>query len=142
MDGELSQAQQEMLHRHMETCPQCRERFQALQKTDAMIREMETPAPTADFDRTFWRKVADLEDRRTKHPWLRFFLTGWRPVLATGVAAGLAAVIFISTGRDQGLTPEEMFIAQNVELLRNFDVIDQLDLLEQWDAVQTMKDSI
>jgi anti-sigma factor RsiW len=140
MDDELPPEQKAAIRRHMESCPVCRQRYEALQQADAMVKGMKPLEPSADFDRTFWRKVADLEDRATSRSWLRTFLTGWRPVLASGLAAGIAAAIFIYTGQSKGPTAEEVFIAQNMELLQNYDVIDHLDMLEQWDAIETMKE--
>jgi len=140
MDDELLPEQKAAIRQHMETCPVCRQRFEALQQTDAMINGMEPLEPSADFNRNFWSKVADLENRATKRSWLRVLLTGWRPVLASGMAAGIAAVILIYTGQGKGPNPEEVFIAQNMDLLQNYDVIDHLDMLEQWDAIETMKE--
>jgi anti-sigma factor RsiW len=140
MDDELSPEQNAAIRRHMQTCPACRQHFEALQRTDAMVKGMQPLAPSADFDRNFWRKVADLENRRTGRSWLRAMLTGWRPVLASGLAAGIAAAIFIYTAHDNGPTLEEAIIAQNMELLQNYDVIDHLNLLEHWDAIETMKE--
>jgi anti-sigma factor RsiW len=139
MDDELPPVQATAIRRHMESCPVCRQRFEALQQADAMIKGMAPLEPSADFDRTFWRKVADLEDRATSHSWLRTLVTGWRPVLASGLVAGLAAAVFIYAGHGKGPTAEEVFIAQNMELLENYDVIDHLDMLEHWDAIETMK---
>jgi len=140
MDDELSPEHAAAVRRHMETCPVCRQRFETLQQTDAMVRGMATLEPSADFNRSFWRKIAEIEDGRTNRSRLRAWLTGWRPVLASGLAAGVAAVIFIYSGQSQGPTPEEMFIAQNIELFQNFDLIEQLDMLEQLDTVENIKE--
>ena len=140
MDDELPPAQAEDVRRHLETCPGCRRRLERLQQTDAMIRNLAPLEPSADFDRTFWRKVADLEERRARRSWLRFLLSGWRPFLASGLAAGLAAAIFIYIGLHKRPTAEEMFMAQNMELLENYEMINQLDLLEQWDAMVSTKE--
>ena len=141
MDDELPPEKAVAVRRHLETCPVCRDRYAALLETDAMVKDMAPLSPSPDFDRTFWRKIAELEDRRDSRPWRRAWLTGWRPLLVPGLAAAAAAVIiFLYTGQDKGPTPEEVFIAQNMELFENYDVIDQLDLLEQLDAVETMKE--
>jgi len=140
MDNQLPPEHAAAVRRHMATCTTCRKRFEALQQADAIIRSMAGSEPSADFDRNFWRKVADLESRRAKRSWLRPLLTGWRPVLASGMAVGVAAVILFYTSQGKEPSPEEVFIAQNMELLQNYDVIDHLELLEQWDAIETMKE--
>ena len=140
LDDELSPEHAAAVRRHMARCPQCRSQFETLRRTDKVISEMAPLAPSADFDRSFWRKVDDLEELKQRRSWLHYALTGWRPVLAAGLAAGLVAVVFMHTGQDRKLTREELFIAQNMELLQNFDVIEHLDMLEQWDAIETMKE--
>ena len=140
LDGELSPEHAMVVRRHVDRCPECRALFETLQQTDGMIREMAPVEPSVDFDRIFWRKVDELEEHGRRRSWLRYALTGWRPVLAAGLAAGLAAVVFIHSGHERKPTREELFITQNMELLQNFDVIEHLDMLEQWDAIETMKE--
>jgi anti-sigma factor RsiW len=140
VDGELSPAHSAAVRRHIAACPLCRRRFDALQDGDALIRGMPALEPSAAFDRTFWRKIAELEEHRASRAGLRYLLTGWRPLLAAGLAAGVVAVIFMHGARSKRLSPEELFIARNMELLENYDVIDQMDILEQWDVVENMKE--
>ena len=35
---------------------------------------------------------------------------------------------------------EEVFIADNLEMLGDFELIQRLDLLENWEAIQSMKE--
>ncbi len=140
LDGELSAEQAAAVHRHMTTCAACRQRYEALKQTDALIHGMAAHEPAADFDRTFWRKVAELEDRKAGRAWLLTLLTGWRPVLASGLAVGIAAAILFYSNYDKRPSPEEVAIALNMDLLQNYDVIDHLDMLEHWDAIKTLKE--
>ena len=52
-------------------------------------------------------------------------------------------LVLITVYSHQGgkITPEEVFIAENMELLQDYDMIDQLDMLEQWKAIDNMKGS-
>jgi anti-sigma factor RsiW len=141
VDGELSAEQSAAVRRHLDQCHACRRQFDILRQTDAAVRAMAPLEPSADFDRTFWSKVAAWEDRRTGRSWLQVFWMRWRPALAAGVAAAAAsAVIFVAVGNRRTPTPEEVFIAQNMELLENFDMIEHLDMLEHLDAVETMEE--
>lgn len=140
MDGELPPEQSAAVRRHLDRCLGCRRQYDILRQNDAMVRDMAPLKPSADFDRAFWNRVAQLDERRTGRPWFHVLWGRWRPVLAAGAAAAAAVVIFIAIGVNRGPTPEEVFIAQNMELLENFDMIDHLDLLEQMDAVEAMKE--
>jgi anti-sigma factor RsiW len=141
LDGELSAEQSAAVRRHVDQCPACRQHYDILRQTDAMVRGMPPLTPSEDFDRTFWSKVADHDERRSDRTWLRIQWGRWRPALAAGVAAAAAAVvIFVAVGGSKAPTAEEVFIAQNMELLDNFDMIDHLDMLEQLEAVETMKE--
>ena len=141
LDGELSTEQSAAVRRHLEQCAACRRQYDLLEQTEAMVRQMTPLTPSADFDRTFWDKMADLDERRTGRDWMRFLWGGWRPVFAAGVATAAAAVvIFVAVGGNKGPTAEEVFIAQNMEMLENFEMIDHLEMLEQMDAVEAMKE--
>jgi anti-sigma factor RsiW len=140
-DGELSAEQSAAVRRHLDQCAACRRQFDLLRQADAAVRAMAPLEPSVDFDRTFWNKVADWEQHRTGRSWLQVLWGRWRPALAAGVAAAAAAVvIFMAVESHRTPTPEEVFIAQNMELLENLDMIDHLDMLEQLDAVEAMKE--
>lgn len=141
MDGELSPEHAAAVRRHLDHCDACRRHYDILRQTDAMVRGMSPLTPSADFDRTFWQKAAQWDEHRPGHFWLQVLWGRWRLALAAGVAAAAAAVvIFVAIGGNKGPTPEEVFIAQNMELLENFDMIEHLDMLEHLDAVETMKE--
>jgi anti-sigma factor RsiW len=142
LDGELSATHEAAVRRHLETCPLCQQRLEALQLTDESIQHMAQIEPSADFDRTFWRRIDEMEEEETRgaRDFPRIF--GRWPALATGLTAVCLAFFFIYIGLIGGdLTPEEVFIAQNMELLQDYDMIEHLDILEQWDVLENMKES-
>jgi anti-sigma factor RsiW len=141
IDGELSSEHAATVRRHLDQCAACRRQYDILRRTDAMVRGMAPLTPSADFDRTFWHQVAQWDERRKGPAWMQVLWGRWRPVLAAGVAAAAAAVvIFVTSGGKNGPTPEEVFIAQNMEMLENFDMLNHLDMLEHLDAVESMKE--
>lgn len=139
-DGELPADQAEAVRRHLDNCPLCRKDFENLEHTDDLIRHMPSPALSADFDRRFWNRVAEMDERRSTWQGLRFWFTGWRPLVASGLAAGLVAMMTLFFARNTDITPEDLFIAEHIELLDNIDVIEKLDMLEQWDEIAGMKE--
>jgi anti-sigma factor RsiW len=141
LDGELAPEQSAAVRHHLEICASCKRQFDILRQTDAVVRGVAPLTPSAGFDSAFWRKVADHQERRTGGGWLRGLWVGWRPALVAGVVAATAVVVISVAIRSQkGPTPEEVFMAQNMELLENFDMIDHLDMLEHLDAVETVKE--
>ena len=140
LDGELPETSEASVRRHLEACPVCRQRLETLQRADTAVRGMATIEPSADFERTFWHRIDELEDRgrRSGRFYARIF--GSWPALAAGLSAACLVFLLIFTGRDGDLSPEEVFIAQNMELLQEYDMIENLDMLEQWDVLENMKE--
>ena len=138
IDGELSTADSEAVQKHLQGCGACRRQLAVLEQNEALLKQMPALEPSAEFNRTFWEKVDQFEQRSARHQWLRYLFTGWRPLLAGGLA-GLAAAVFIAFGPQKALTPEEIFIAENIELLDEFDLIDKMDLLRSWEALEAMQ---
>jgi len=139
MDGELPPEQAEAVERHLQACRKCRKRYQDLRRADNLVQRIEPVELSDGFERDFWRKVAELEDSGAGRPWLGRWLTGWRPVLVAGLAAGILAAVFLYTGNQRPLSPEDVFISENMDFLKNYEVINRLDMLEHWDAIQAMK---
>jgi hypothetical protein len=77
--------------------------------------------------------VDALETGSRYRIWAGQIFRGWRPVWAA-VLTGIAVAALIHFGRTDALTTEEVFIAQHIELLEDYDVISQLDMLEEFDA--------
>lgn len=140
IDGELSQAEVQSVTRHLESCSACRKKLSELSAADGLIQGLAPIVPSAGFDRTFWGKVADLEEGQQSHWWKRFLRPAWRPALATGLAAGLVAGLFFITGLDKGVSPEDQFVAENVEFLNDYDLIRDLEILQNWEVLEAMKE--
>lgn len=139
-DGELTQEETAIVQLHLESCSVCRQRFEFFRNADQTIQDMGGLEPSPDFDRAFWRKVADLESQKKSRFRLSSMMTGWRPIFATGMAAAAVVAILIYSGQHKTPSQDEALIVQNMELLQDYDVIDQLDMFEHWNDLQTMKD--
>lgn len=143
MDQALSHHGMARVRRHVENCAVCRDKVAALQQADEMIRLLPEFSPSAGFDTTFWSKVAwvDADRRKTFWPfsWMERFLLGWRPVLAAGLTAGVVAGFFLCIRPDPRPSFEEVFISDNLELFSEFELIEHLDLFENWKAIQSLE---
>jgi hypothetical protein len=127
------------VRRHLERCAACRRAVARFGQADQWLRDLPAVEPSAGFDAAFWRQVAALEETRgpswRRWPWLR-----WRPLLAAGLSAALLAGVWFYGRPEPPWTPEERFMAQNMELLNDYELIRDLELLEDWEAIQAMKE--
>lgn len=144
-DGELSDRKTRNIRLHLETCPECRNKMKDIQKTDNLLRNLADIEPSAEFDNEFWKKVGAFEEELDKRQKRRFGFIGRRPFLAAGLATGLAfglvAGFFQLFYKDQRINQHEIFMAENIELLRDYEMIHHLDLLEDWDVIEGLKDN-
>lgn len=139
LDQALSEHRTRSIRAHLAGCDACRQRLEILVRTDAAINRITPLSPSADFDASFWRKVAQLEPQPSRLRQIAAFFTGWRPVLAASAAAALIAAVLLIPRGTQAPTPGEVFMAENINLLNDLELIQSLDLFENWDAIQEMK---
>ena len=140
MDGELSVAQTQQVRRHLKSCEACQRQLVDLQATDGLIKNLGPLEPSKGFERRFWDKVADLEVSRQTRWWERYSRPAWRPALAAGLVCCVIAGVLTFGGIGVSVSPEDRFMAENVEFLTDFDVIHNLDILENWDEIEAMKE--
>ena len=132
LDGEVSSEQAELIRAHLAQCPRCADEFRVLAATwDALLADSGLE-PSPDFARKFWQKAGALANGRPS-PSAFFRLLKWSPAMAAGLALAFLAGWF-SAG---GLRPDEPGAAQGeIAFLRDYEMIQQMDLLEDLPALQ------
>lgn len=140
LDGELSELENQRIKQHLEGCRFCRQALAELSAADGMVQELEVLEPSPGFERAFWRQIADLEEKQQVRWWQHLLRPGWRPVLATGLAAGLVVGLFFITGVDNAVSLEDRFVAENIDFLNDYEVIRDLDILQNWEALEAMEE--
>ena len=143
VDNELSDHKAREVRQHLEACPECQHKYQEICKINALLGSMSEIEPSSEFDRKFWQKIADQEARQEQKygQWFRFIRL--RPVFTAGLAASLSLVLVLGIFQyhsHKSISQEEIFMAENIELLRDFELIHHLDLLEYWETTDEMKD--
>ncbi len=147
IDGELSPKDTESVRQHLEDCVICRKEFDALKSVDNLLRDVKPVEPSYDFARGFWKKVDALDARKTKTdarktkkslwPIFNDFSWGLRPSLVSAAAVILIAagtVIFYRSA-PPALDPTGMLIAENMALYSDYEIIDNLELFENWEEI-------
>jgi anti-sigma factor RsiW len=141
--GELSAAERDRVQHHLDGCAQCRESMDGLtttmQRLAARIEELPTPEWSA-YRRELRLKLAQRTEAQSR--WWRPGVI-WASLATAGI--GIAALIFALSIRPStpGLTPgvDQLAMEQPAEpvdagLLRDYPVVEQLDLLEDYDVIE------
>jgi anti-sigma-K factor RskA len=141
--GELSADERDRVQHHLEGCAQCRQSMEALagtlRRVSARLDELPTPEWSA-YRRELRLKLAQQTQERTR--WWRPQVV-WTSLATAGV--GVAALVLALSMRQTplGAAPEVAQLAMeqpaeavDVGLLRNYPVVERLDLLEDYDIIE------
>ncbi len=134
IDGELSELETKRLEEALKADPELAALERAMRATLQAVEKLPSPEPS----QALRRAVLNRLDEKTAFEKLRAFFTLPRLVPAIGLAAAaaVAVVVLYKPGRHEGpaLDPETLFVAQNMEVLEDMDVIglenpDDLDVV-------------
>lgn len=145
-DGQLSERDRGRVERHLSTCERCREEYAAVCAVNRLLGDVDEIEPSSGFASGFWQKLAQTERPKPKTIWPGWRQWGFRPVWAAA-----AATVVIAFGllfyRQISQTPfnasgsnTALLIAEDMELYENFEIIQHMDMLEQWETLSSMKD--
>jgi hypothetical protein len=147
--GELSPAELTDWERHKTACPGCREEYEALLRLLARVKES-MPVPELSEKRAtsiLWSVKQAMQKERPKPSW-------WKPWLASPgrlvPALATACIVLITFGWFglnwvKGLgTPQEAAgpLVENQAMVRDLEVIKNIDFLEEMDTVQELVDKL
>lgn len=136
-DGELGTPAAAQMRAHLALCGHCRKLLRAYQAVDRQIGALPEISVSASFESGFRERLEALDEGPRGMERLKQLLSGWRPVWAFAVAVCLVAGVFLY-GRFEKQAPsmEEVVIVENLELFRDFELIQKLELLEAWDHIE------
>ncbi len=148
LSGELSREDATVVRAHLAGCRDCRTLLNAVDRTEILPALDETVEPSSDLGSRFHArlirhrsKLIDPvlgESESRPHKW-------WSPKLLA--AAALAATIIIGAmlvgnylriAREPEVTGRDLAVAENLPLLKQMDVISNLELLENFEEIQSM----
>jgi hypothetical protein len=148
LNGRMSGSQSRNIRLHLASCAACASSLSPTERIEILPVLDETLEPSADFGARFHaelqRRKAAMSPAFSKESRGRAWLIWRHPWQLTAVgalAALLAAGIFVRHSRDGiGLSdnPGDITIAENLNLLQDMAVINNLDLLENFDTIETM----
>ena len=115
-DGELSDAEARQIAYHLDRCPTCRRRAEALRRVTALLDGLPgIPAPAGFADRTLTRLRNRLEKPRVRE-WWQSLSMAMRGAVCTAALAGLLCGAVLGTSvlpadRGGSANPYQMFYA-------------------------------
>lgn len=132
LDGELPEDQGQFVETHVESCGVCANELRSLQKLKVLLQDDREIRVSPDYDAVFWKKVRAVEEKRLGNRLWRWVGNwNWRYALAPACAL---VVLFagLTLMRENGSAPfAEMGMVDQMDLLSDYDIVDNLDLLEQ-----------
>jgi len=138
MDAELPDHQMEEIRYHLTVCDACRKQLAMMHQTEGVLKAMPEMEPSKSFEPTFWNKIADLEERKSRWSLAAFFQIHYKPFAAAALTAIIVFGIALWNEAPHPPGVETITIAENLELFQNFQEIHHLDLLENWETIQGM----
>jgi|GEM_PF-6772584 len=145
VDGELSEEMKARIMAHMELCEECRRLYKRFAHLDQEIAALPEIDPPPDFQLRLWQAIDGKGRKGFMHRFNGFF-SGWRPALT---AAALVFIFVIATivlhGRQiayknvSEIVPANDFaVAQHLDLFEDYDIINNLPMLEHFDEISAM----
>ena len=139
---ELSADEHARVRRHLDDCEHCRNSMNELAATmrrvSARLEELPTPEWSA-YRRELRLKLAARTERRAS--WWRPALA-WTSLATAGLAAAALALVLWTRPPSTGIAPGVDQLAMespetvDVGLLRNYGMVEKLDLLENYDVIE------
>jgi anti-sigma factor RsiW len=134
LDGELPEAERKELEAALEKDPGLKASLEQLRSAVAAVKAL----PEAEASAALRRAVlAGVDGPQTLSERLRAFFTLPRLVPIAGVAAVAALAVVVSGGEKAPADPEQLFVAQNMELLEDLDTLG-LESPEDLDVVMAL----
>lgn len=141
--GLLSQAEQESWEHHLTSCPDCRREVAEEQKLTQFLDAWEIPAPRLGFETRLAKRLE--EAKRPGGNWLERLLGGVhvRPAITGAMAAmfiaAVATTFWLINRNPLPAKPAELMMVQDMDMLKDLEVIQYLDLFENWEEIESLE---
>lgn len=153
LDGELSESDAEKLLSHISDCSDCRLAMETYAAMDRRLNAMPQIDPSGEFDKRVFAEIAAFEAKQDRLKQLfGWILHSWRLPAALATAALLVFFVIVYPGLHPVMNPgvsvkgetapsmDETMMAEQLEFFQQYDVINNLELLENWEAVVAFKE--
>jgi len=136
IDGQLADKDARAVEDHLASCRACARELELTKRAVELSRQHQTPALSGDFERSFWARF----EREKK--WSFFDITVYLPRWALAASAAAATLLvagwFVwSTARPR-VTEEEKVVASHLELFSDYEAINLIDLLDDFEVIEAL----
>lgn len=135
IDNELPEYRAKEILEHIETCERCRNEVALMRQIENTMKDVPEIEPSTDFERSFWKKIDAIEDKKKRWSISNLSFLNYRPYAAATLMALLIAGFVFFYKSNQMSKAEEIIIAEHLELLKDFQTIEHMDLLENWEEI-------
>ncbi|MBI3181440.1 MAG: zf-HC2 domain-containing protein [Myxococcales bacterium] len=120
LDGELPELRAKQVEAHLPGCPSCAGTLSLIRRTVLQLAALPELSPSLALRR---KVMARLDEPSGLTERLRAL---FRPAVlmpALGMAAAASVAVVLSVGPESRLDPEQMYVAMNMEMLEDFEVV-------------------
>jgi anti-sigma factor RsiW len=138
-DGELPEGSRAEVERHLQGCPSCRAEQEALRALGATLARAPVSAPGTELREQIWARLEGERDPGLAAR-LRAFFGRPIPILVASASLAAIAAIVVLLGRSAAppVSPVDATIAGHLELFTDFEAIEQLDVLEDLEFIESL----
>ena len=144
IDDELSDDKKRFIENHLSECELCQAEQTSLLKLSGLLKELDDIELSADFNRSFWKKVDEYEEKKRSTFFWGKISARWRmafvPLLIVLV---LISGVFTTKKpfTSFSLSYDDIVLVDHIEFLDDFDMVNNLDLIENMDVLNQMKEA-
>jgi len=137
LDGELEPAAKERVDAHLAECRACRDKLESLAAALDKISGLDATGPSTGFAGQFWER---FENEKRAGIGQRFLDWVRQPavLVGAGAAACLLVVAIFAIPRTVEPSETEKVIASHMELFADYEVIKNLDILEDFECIEAL----
>jgi hypothetical protein len=132
MAGDLTDQEAVEVREHLASCRACSEERDLVQQAMAMVPPLGRVEPRPGFAVRVGALAAERRPRPIGAPW-------WRWAFGGGLAAAAAAVaVLVVVPATRKAPPDDVMLAQRLELFEDLNVVQNQDALEDLDVVEVL----
>jgi len=131
MDGELPEDRIRFIEHHLSICRICTDELHSLQTLKGLLHDLDDVPVSMDFDRNFWKKVDEYEEKRLPALFGGWFARRWRVGIAPLLATFILIIGVTMVRNTQNIPVNDTLLVEQLDLYQDYDVVNNLDVLEQ-----------